>query len=102
MEGGDENMEVNITMQQDDESIWIESNQFMEKWSEFDFQQVLHQEPLLVQETSTPTKQVSNPLLTSAKPVQLVHLNLVESAQVKPIYIFPKTSITYVQQESLK
>jgi hypothetical protein len=31
MEGGDENMEVNITMQQDNESMWIESNQFMEK-----------------------------------------------------------------------
>jgi hypothetical protein len=31
MEGGDEDMEVDITMQQDDESIRTKSDQFMEE-----------------------------------------------------------------------
>lgn len=31
MEGGDEDMEVDITMQQDDESIKTESDQFIEE-----------------------------------------------------------------------
>ncbi len=49
--------------------------------------------PLFVQEIFTPIKQVNNPLSTGAETVQLVHPILAEYAQVKPIYIFPKTSI---------
>jgi hypothetical protein len=41
----------------------------MEDKSEHDFKQVTNQEPLLFQETSTPTKQISKPLPTSIKPV---------------------------------
>ncbi len=59
---GDEDMETNVIMQQDDESIRMESDQFMEDRSELDFKQVPNQEPLHVQETSTHTKQVSNSL----------------------------------------
>ncbi len=40
MEGGNEKIEVDVTMQQDDESIWIENVQPMEDKSEHDFEQV--------------------------------------------------------------
>ncbi len=69
MEGGDEDMEVDITMQQDDESIKTESDQFIEEWSELDYEQVPNQKPLIVQETSTPIEQVSNPLSIGVKPI---------------------------------
>ncbi len=69
MEGGDEDMEVDITMQQDGESIKTESDQFIEEWSELDYEQVPNQKPLIVQETSTPTEQVSNPLSIGVKPI---------------------------------
>ncbi len=68
MEGKEEDMEVDAIMQPDNKSIGTESDQFnMEDISEEDCEHVTNQEPLLVQETFTPTKQVSNPLL-----VQLV------------------------------
>ncbi len=44
-------MEVDITMQQDDESIKSESDQFMEESSELDFELVPNQKPLPIQET---------------------------------------------------
>jgi hypothetical protein len=55
MEGGDEDMETNVTTQQDDELIRTKSDKFMEEQSELDFKQVFIQGPLHVQETSTPT-----------------------------------------------
>ncbi len=70
MEGGDEDMEVNVIMQHDDESIRTESDQFMEDQSEHDFKQVPNQKLLHVQETSIPTKHASNPLPTDTKPIQ--------------------------------
>jgi hypothetical protein len=72
MEGGEEDMEIDVTMQHDDESIRTESDQFMEDKSELDYEQVPNQESLLVQKTSTPTKQVSNSLPTSTKLVQSI------------------------------
>ncbi len=60
MEGGDENMEANITTQQDDEFIGIENNQFMEEQNVLDFEQVFNQGPLHVQETSPLIKQTNN------------------------------------------
>ncbi len=47
MEGGDEKMEVNVTTQQDDESIWIENDQPMEDKSKHDYEHVTR-EPSLV------------------------------------------------------
>ncbi len=44
-------MEIDVIMQQDDESIRMESDQFMEDQSELDFEQVPNQEPLPIQET---------------------------------------------------
>jgi len=40
---------LDVTTQQDDESIRTKSDQFMEDWSEFDFEQIPNQEPLHVQ-----------------------------------------------------
>ncbi len=40
MEGGDEDMEVDVIMQQDDESIRTKNDQFMEDRSEPNFEQV--------------------------------------------------------------
>ncbi len=95
MEGGDKDMEVHITTHQDDESIMMKNNQFMEEQSEPDFEQVLNKGPLLFQETFILIKHISNMLSIGPKPVQLVQPNLVESAQVKPIYTFFETSSTY-------
>jgi hypothetical protein len=55
MEGSDEDMEVDVTMQPNDKSIRTKSDQFVEDQSELDFEQVPNQKPLHVQETSTPT-----------------------------------------------
>jgi hypothetical protein len=41
----------------------------MEDKSEHDSEQVTNQEPLLFQETSTPTKQISKPLPIGIKPI---------------------------------
>jgi len=38
MEGGDKDMEVDVTTQHDDESIRMESDQFMEDINEHDFE----------------------------------------------------------------
>ncbi len=38
MEGSDENMEVDVTTQQNDESIKMKSDQFMEDQNELDFE----------------------------------------------------------------
>ncbi len=38
MEGGDEDMEINVTTHQDDESIRTKSDQFMEDRNELDFE----------------------------------------------------------------
>jgi len=54
MEGGDKDMEVDVTMQHDGESIRMESGQFMEDINEHDFEQIPNQEPSLVQETYAP------------------------------------------------
>ncbi len=51
MERGDEDMEVNVTTQQDNELIRVESDQFMEDRSEPDFEYVPNQEPSPIQET---------------------------------------------------
>lgn len=48
MEGGDDDMEVDVTTQQDDESIKTKSDQFMEEWSETNFEHVFNQGPLHV------------------------------------------------------
>ncbi len=40
MEGGDEDMEVDVTTQQGDKSIRIESDQFIEDQIEPDFEQI--------------------------------------------------------------
>ncbi len=50
----------------------------MEDQSELDFEQVLNQEPLLVQETFAPTKQVSNLLPIGIKVVQPIQFKFVE------------------------
>ncbi len=49
MEVGDEDMEVDVTTQQDNELIRMESDQFMEDRSESNFEHVPNQEPLFVQ-----------------------------------------------------
>ncbi len=56
MEGGDEDMEADLTTQQDEESIRTESDQFMEEQSELDFEQVFNQGSLPIHETFAPTK----------------------------------------------
>ncbi len=89
MEGSNEDMETDVIMQQADESIRMESDQFMEDQSEFDFEQVPNQEPLPIQETFIPTKQASNPLLTRTEPVQLVQTKPIEPFHLKHVYIFP-------------
>ncbi len=38
MEGGNEDMEINVTMQHDDEWIRMESDQFMEDKRKLDFE----------------------------------------------------------------
>jgi hypothetical protein len=38
MEGGDEDMEVDVTTQQDDKLIRTETDQFMEDQNKFDFE----------------------------------------------------------------
>lgn len=38
MEGRDEEMEANVTAQQDDDSIWTESDRVMEDTSKQDFE----------------------------------------------------------------
>lgn len=48
MEGGDEDMEIFVTTQQDDEWIRIDSDQCMEDQSKFDFEYVPNQKPLFV------------------------------------------------------
>jgi hypothetical protein len=40
MEGRNKEMEFDVTMQQDDESIWIESDQPMEDRSKHDLEQI--------------------------------------------------------------
>jgi hypothetical protein len=55
MEGGDEDMEADVTMQPNDKSIRMESDQFMENQNEPNFEHLPNQKPLHVQETSTPT-----------------------------------------------
>ncbi len=72
MKGGDDDMEVDITAQQDNESIRTKSDQFMEEQNELDYEHVPNQEPLHVQENSTPIKYASNLISTCAKPIQLV------------------------------
>jgi hypothetical protein len=42
MEGGDEDMEVDVTTQQDDESIRTKNDQFMEEQSETNFEHVFY------------------------------------------------------------
>ncbi len=95
-------MEVDVTTQQDDESIKTKSDQFMEEQSETNFEHVFNHGPLHVQETSPPTEQVNNPLLIGTEPIQLVQPNLIELVQVKHVYIFLKTLAAYAQHESLK
>ncbi len=48
MEWWDKDMEVNVLMQHDNKLIRMESDQFMEDRSEFNFEHVPNQEPLLV------------------------------------------------------
>jgi hypothetical protein len=48
MEGRDEDMEVDVTTQQDDESIRTKSDQFTEERSETNFEHVFNQGPLHV------------------------------------------------------
>jgi hypothetical protein len=42
MEGGDNDMEIDVTTQHDNESIRMENGQFMEDRNEHDFEQVLN------------------------------------------------------------
>lgn len=95
-------MEIDVTMQFDDEKIRMENDQFMEYKNEHDFEQVTIQKPLLVQEISIPTKQVSNLLPISTKPIQRIQFKHVQLVQLKPIYIFLEMSVAYAQHESLK
>ncbi len=46
MEGGDEDMEIDVITQQDNESIRMENDQFMEDQSEPNFEQVPNRESL--------------------------------------------------------
>ncbi len=56
MEGRNDEMEANVTMQHDDDSIWMKSDQIMEDKNEHDFEQITNQEPSLVQRTFVPTE----------------------------------------------
>lgn len=63
----------------------------MEKQSELDFEQVLNQGPLPIQETFAPTKHASNMLSTSTESIQLVELKPIEPTQTKIcLYIYLK------------
>ncbi len=86
-EGGDEDMEVYITTQQDDESIRTKSDQFMEEQSEPDFEQVFNHGPLPIHETFAPTKQANNPLSIGTKSVQLVYPNMLSQFRFN-LFIF--------------
>ncbi len=83
-------MEVDVTTQFDDESIRMESGKFMEDRNEHDFKQVTNQEPLLVQETFVPTKQISNSLPTNIEPVQLVQSKPIQPIQLDLFTFFLK------------
>ncbi len=48
MEGGNENMEADVTMHQDNESIKTKIDQFMEERNELDSEQVFNKKPLHV------------------------------------------------------
>ncbi len=74
----------------------MQSDQFMEDRSEYNFEQVPNQKPLLVQEIYAPIEQASNLLWTSTKLVQSIQPKFVELVQSKPIYIFLETSTGYV------
>ncbi len=63
----------------------MEIDQFMEDWNEPNFEQVLNQKPLPVQETFVPIKHVSNLLSIWIKLIQLVHPKLVEPVQLRPV-----------------
>ncbi len=84
-------MEVNVTMQHDDEWIRTESDQFMEDKRKLDFEQVPNQKPLLIQETFAPIEHVNNPLPTKIKLIQLVQSKPIEPIQPRHIYIFHET-----------
>jgi hypothetical protein len=60
-------MEVNVTTQQNNESIKTKSDQFMEEWSELNFELILNYGYLFVQETFAPTKQASNSIINMYK-----------------------------------
>lgn len=55
MGGGDEGMEVDVTTQQGDKSIKMESDQFINDQSELDFEQITNQGPLPIPKTFAPT-----------------------------------------------
>ncbi len=65
MEGGNEDMEVNVTMQPNDKSIRTESDQFLEDQSELDYELAPNQRPLPIQETFVPREQASIMLSTA-------------------------------------
>ncbi len=83
-EGGNEDMEVDVSRQQND--------QFMEHRSEPHFEHIPNQQPLHVEKTFAITKQASNLLPIGTKPIQL---KLVEPIQLRPIYTFPEISSGY-------
>jgi hypothetical protein len=60
-------MEVDVTTQQNNESIKTKSDQFMEEWIELDFERILNYGSLLVQETFAPTKQASKSIINMYK-----------------------------------
>lgn len=73
----------------------MENDQFTEEQSEPNFEHVLNQGPLHVQETFTPTEQANNSLSIGAKPIKQFQPNPIELAQVKHVYIFLEMSIAY-------
>ncbi len=48
MEGGDEDMEIDVITQHNNKLIRTENDQFMEDKNELDFEQVSNQEPLFI------------------------------------------------------
>lgn len=94
MEGRDEGMEADVTMQQDDKSTRTKSEQVMEDRNDFDLEQVIDQLPSHVKKTYIPTKQVNNPLPIDIEPIELVQPTLV--------YIFLETYVAYTQHGNLK
>lgn len=72
MEGRNEEIEANVTTQQDDGSIQMESDQVMEDINKHDFEHVINKEFSLVQKTFPFIEQVSNSLLIRIEPIQLV------------------------------